>query len=427
MKKIIVIGGGFAGLNVVRALQKMPVEILVIDKLNYHQFQPLFYQVATARLEASSISFPLRKIFQQYKNVHFRLATVKTIDTAQQKVLCDVGAYDYDELIIAAGCTTSFFGNEEIEKYALPMKSIPEALALRNQILSNFEQALEVQPENLKPYMNIVVVGGGPTGVELAGALAEMKNNILPKDYPDMDFSALEIYLLEGGPHLLGPMSDASHHHSKIYLEQLGVKVRTETIVKNYDGATVYLANGDEIQTRQLIWAAGVQGNTFAGLPEFTKARGNRIIVDRFNQVKGLENVYAIGDIAYMETPLYPKGHPQVANVANGQGKLLGKNLCKSSKNSWQEYEYKDQGSMATVGKKKAVVDLPKMSFQGRFAWFFWMFLHLMLILSVRNKLMIFINWMIGYFTNDSSLRLIIAPSKKQGRESKPKNDLVSV
>lgn len=429
MKKIIVIGGGFAGLNVVEQLHRTDAEILVIDKLNYHQFQPLFYQVATARLEASSISFPLRKHFQKYKNVSFRLAEVQEILTETQQVVTSTGTYAYDELIIAAGCTTSFFGNEQIEKHALPMKSIPEALALRNQILSNFEQALETQSEDLSPFMNIVIVGGGPTGVELAGALAEMKNNVLPKDYPDMDFSGLNIYLIEAAPVLLGPMSDKSHKKSQEYLEQMGVKVRTNTMVKDYDGTTVYLGDDQTIATHQLIWAAGVRGNSIAGLPETAQARANRIKVDRYNRVEGVENIYAIGDIAYMETEKYPKGHPQVANVANGQGKLLGKNLRKKDIHQWKQYEYKDQGSMATIGKKKAVVDLPGMSFQGRLAWLFWMFLHLMLILSVRNKLVTFINWTISYFTNDSALRLIIAANKNKEKpdQNKKGKQLVTV
>lgn len=413
MKKIIVIGAGFAGINLIKKLKKSQAEILVIDKLNYHQFQPLFYQVATARLEPSSISFPLRKHFQRYKNVTYRLANVSRVDTQRQIVYTNIGEFAYDELIIATGCTTNFFGNEEIERHALPMKSIPEALTLRNRILYNFERTFSLPESALEPYMNIVVVGGGPTGVELSGALIELKKNILPKDYPDKDFSRLNIYLVEAGKNLLGPMSEMSHQMSKKYLEEMGVIVLTDTLVKSYDGHKVVFANGREIITNQLIWAAGVVGNHIEGLPDEVKARGNRIFVDRFNRVLGLNNVYAIGDIAYMETPQYPNGHPQVANVAINQAKNLGNNLLKKSPATWTEFEYHDKGSMATIGKRKAVVDLPKLSFHGRIAWFFWMFLHLMLILSVRNKLIIFINWMISYFTNDSSLRLIIEPKKK--------------
>lgn len=415
-KRIIILGAGFAGLQLARQLSNTSYEITLIDRYNYHQFQPLFYQVATARLEPSSISFPLRKIFQNKENVHIRLAEVKAINAAQNKVVTNEGDFDYDYLVIATGCTTNFFGNKEIAEKAFPMKSTTEAMALRNRILLNFEDALSATAEELKAILNIVVAGGGPTGVELAGALAEMKKNVLPKDYPDMDFSQLNVYLLEGSPVTLGPMSKASQQKSQLYLEQLGVKVWTGAIVESYDGHTVRLKDGRDIATRNLIWAAGVTGNLPGGLPEEIVQRGNRVKVDRYNKVDGFNNIYAVGDIAYMETPKYPKGHPQVANVAINQAKLLGKNFKAAWNNNgnWKEFEYKDPGSMATVGKRKAVVDLPKFSFQGRLAWFTWMFLHLMLILSVRNKLFIFINWAISYFTNDTTLRLILLPTKKQ-------------
>jgi len=414
-QKIIIIGAGFAGLQLARRLSHTRFDITLIDRYNYHQFQPLFYQVATARIEPSSISFPLRKIFQRRKNVHIRIAEVKSIDTAARKVLTSIGDYTYDYLIIATGCTTNFFGNSEIAEKAFPMKSTTEAMALRNRILMNFEDALEAGSEALEGIMNIVVVGGGPTGVELSGALAEMKKNVLPKDYPDMDFSRLTVYLLEGSPVTLGPMSKASQQKSRQYLEQLGVQVWTEAIVEQYDGHTVRLKDGRTIVTRNLIWAAGVTGNVPEGFAPGTIQRGNRLKVDRYNRVEGYDNIFAVGDIAYMVTPKYPNGHPQVANVAINQAKTLARNLRASLHNSqWKEFEYKDPGSMATVGKRKAVVDLPGFSFQGRLAWFTWMFLHLMLILSVRNKLFIFINWAISYFTNDTTLRLILLPTRKQ-------------
>jgi NADH:ubiquinone reductase (H+-translocating) len=414
-KRIVILGAGFAGLQLARQLSNTSYEITLIDRYNYHQFQPLFYQVATARLEPSSISFPLRKIFQNKDNVHVRLADVKEINTLQNKVVTNEGDFSYDYLVIATGCTTNFFGNKEIAEKSFPMKSTTEAMALRNRILLNFEDALNATEEELKAILNIVVAGGGPTGVELAGALAEMKKNVLPKDYPDMDFSKLNVYLLEGSPVTLGPMSKASQQKSQLYLEQLGVKVWTEAIVESYDGHTVRLKDGRNIATRNLIWAAGVTGNVPGGLPKEIIQRGNRLKVDRYNKVEGFNNIYAVGDIAYMETPKYLKGHPQVANVAINQAKLLGKNFKAELHNqNWLEFEYKDPGSMATVGKRKAVVDLPKFSFQGRLAWFTWMFLHLMLILSVRNKLFIFINWAISYFTNDTTLRLILLPTKKQ-------------
>lgn len=415
-KRIVILGAGFAGLQLARQLSNTSFDITLIDRYNYHQFQPLFYQVATARIEPSSISFPLRKIFQGKRNIHIRIAEVKEIDSTAQTVVTDIGDFTYDYLVIATGCTTNFFGNQEIAGKAFPMKSTTEAMALRNRILMNFEDALRAKGTDLEAIMNIVVVGGGPTGVELSGAFAEMKRNVLPKDYPDMDFNKLQVYLLEGGPATLGPMSKASQQKSQQYLEQLGVQVWTNSVVEQYDGETVRLKDGRSIKTHNLIWAAGVTGNVPGGLPRELVQRGNRLKVDRYNKIDGLDNIYALGDIAYMETPKYPKGHPQVANVAINQAKLLGRNFkaSLSGKTTWKEFEYKDPGSMATVGKRKAVVDLPKFSFQGRLAWFTWMFLHLMLILSVRNKLFIFINWAISYFTNDTTLRLILLPTKKQ-------------
>jgi len=414
-KRIVILGAGFAGLQLARQLSNTAYDITLIDRYNYHQFQPLFYQVATARLEPSSISFPLRKIFQRKKNIRIRMAEVSEIQAENNTVKTDVGDFHYDYLVVATGCTTNFFGNKEIAQHAFPMKSTTEAMALRNRILLNFEDAINATEQELEGIMNIVVVGGGPTGVELAGALAEMKKNVLPKDYPDTDFSSLNVYLLEGSPVTLGPMSDASHKKSQQYLEDLGVKVWTESIVEQYDGELVVLKDGRNIPTRNLIWAAGVSGNLPLGFDAATIQRGNRLKVDRHNKVQGTNNIFALGDIAYMETPKYERGHPQVANVAINQAKLLGKNFKGDLRgNSWKEFEYKDPGSMATVGKRKAVVDLPKFSFQGRLAWFTWMFLHLMLILSVRNKLFIFINWAISYFTNDTTLRLILLPTKKQ-------------
>ena len=414
-KRIVILGAGFAGLQLARHLSNTSFDITLIDRYNFHQFQPLFYQVAAARIEPSSISFPLRKIFQRKQNVHIRIAEVKEIVSSTNTVITDIGDFTYDYLVVAMGCTTNFFGNKEIAAKAFPMKSTTEAMALRNRVLMNFEDALNASDSDLEEIMNLVVVGGGPTGVELSGALAEMKRNVLPKDYPDMDFSKLNIYLLEGSPATLGPMSKASQQKSQQYLEQLGVQVWTEAIVEQYDGKTVQLKDGRSIRTRNLIWAAGVTGNVPEGIPKEIVQRGNRLKVDRHNKVEGFDNVYALGDVAYMETPKYPKAHPQVANVAINQAKLLAKNFKASlSGGSWKEFEYKDPGSMATVGKRKAVVDLPKFSFQGRLAWFTWMFLHLMLILSVRNKLFIFINWAISYFTNDTTLRLILLPTKKQ-------------
>lgn len=417
-QKLIILGGGFAGLTLAQKLADSIYEITLIDRFNYHQFQPLFYQVASGRLEPSSISFPFRKIFQRIKNIHIRIAEIQSVDTRQQQVLTDIGAFSYDKLVIATGCTTNFFGNKQIAANAYPMKSTAEALALRNHILSNFEDALMAPPEALQEIMNIVVVGAGPTGVELSGALAELKKNILPKDYPDMDFSPLKIYLLEGSDVVLGPMSAASHRKGKEYLEKLGVDVWLGALVDTYDGKVVKLKDGREIPTRNLIWAAGVNGNMPGGMPSAAvQPRGNRLKVDVYNHVEGFENVFCIGDLAYMATEEYTRGHPQLANVAINQAKNLAKNLRNTRPiEFWKPFVYRNPGSMATIGKRRAVVDLPAISFQGRLAWFTWMFLHLMLILTVRNKLIIFINWAISYFTNDTTLRLILLPTKRQAK-----------
>lgn len=412
-EKVVIVGAGFAGLRLAQDLINHPnYEVYLIDKQNYHQFQPLMYQVATARLEPASISFPLRKVFQKAKNVRIRITEVSEINFDDQFVATPIGNFNYDHLVIAIGCTTNYFGNKNLQDFAYPMKTIPEAIQLRNRILQTFENALNTtDPDDLQTLLNFVIVGGGPTGVELAGALAEMKKHILPKDYPDKDFSKLKIYLLEGSPNTLSPMSEGSQKMSQKYLEELGVSVVTNTFVKDYDGTTVTLNTGKTINSKNVIWAAGVTGNVIKGFPETSITRGNRLVVDRQNEVIGLKHVYALGDIAYMETPIFPKGHAQVASVALQQASLLADNLSRKVKNKpLKDYEYTDKGSMATIGKRKAVVDLPKFSFQGRLAWFTWMFIHLMLILSIKNKLLIFMNWMISYFNNDSTLRIIMKP-----------------
>lgn len=413
-QQVVILGAGFAGLQLARRLKNTEFEITLIDQYNFHQFQPLMYQVATGRLEPSSISFPLRKVFQKKRNVHVRLACVKEVDTTLKKVITDEGGFSYDQLVIATGCTTNYFGNKNIERFAFPMKSTTEAITLRNRILLNFEDALSATEDELPAIMNIVVVGGGPTGVELSGSLAELKTNILPKDYPDMDFSKLNVYLLEASPATLGVMSKVSQKKSQQYLESMGVHVCTNSHVEDYDGKTVTLKDGKAIPTHTLIWTAGVTGNVPPGIAADKIARGNRIKVDAYNRVEGLENVFALGDIAYMENTQFPKGHPQLANVAIAQAKNLVTNLENlQEKKPLKPFSYKSPGTMATVGKRKAVVDLPFMSFQGRFAWFVWMFLHLMLIVSVKNRLIIFINWAISYFTNDTTLRLILLPTKQ--------------
>jgi NADH:ubiquinone reductase (H+-translocating) len=410
-QRVVIIGAGFAGLRIARDLNNTNYEVILIDRHNYHQFQPLMYQVASARLEPSSISFPLRKVFQHSKNVSIRVAEVERVDTAQSLLYTSVGDIPYDRLVIALGCTTNYFGNTRIQSNSFPMKSVPQAMALRNRILQTFEDTIEAGPAELQSLLNFVVVGGGPTGVELAGALAEMKKNVLPKDYPGVDFSRLTIYLLEGSPNTLNAMSEPSRIKSRQYLEELGVKVRTGTVVEDYDGNTVTLKGGETIAARNVIWAAGVIANLLPGIPLTSMVRGNRLKTNRYGEVEGLVGVYAIGDIAWMATPKYPNGHPQLANVALSQAANLSHNFKMELKGRpRKEFEYFDKGSMATVGKRKAVVDLPGIHFQGFFAWLTWMFVHLMLILSVKNKLFIFLNWMMSYFANDSTLRLMLKP-----------------
>lgn len=412
--KVVVLGGGFAGLQFVKKLNKSLFDITIIDQYNFHQFQPLFYQVATARLEPSSISFPLRKVFQNQDSVHVRLALVESIDTSKKVVHTNSGQFVYDYLVIATGCRSNFFGNENIEKHAFPMKSTTDAIALRNRILLNFEAALRSDADK-SGIMNIVIAGGGPTGVELAGALIEMKKHVLPKDYPDMDFSSLNIYLIEGSGAILSAMSSVSQKKAEAYLTEMGVIVMTNALIEDYDGIVVSIKGGTKIHSRNLIWTAGVTGNVPIGIDTNVLARGNRITVDSYNRINGLEDVFAIGDIAYMPSEEWKNGHPQLANVANNQAKNLAVNIKNLlNQKPLKPFIYKNPGTMATVGKRKAVVDLPSFSFQGLFAWLFWMFLHLMLILSVKNKLVIFINWAISYMTNDTTLRLILLPTRKQ-------------
>lgn len=412
--KLVILGAGFAGLQLARHLKGKGFDITLIDQYNFHQFQPLFYQVATARLEPSAISFPLRKVFQGQKDIHVRITRVTNVDTENSQVHTEDGIFSYDHLVIATGCATNYFGNKNFEKYTFPMKSTNEAIALRNRILQNFEDALSATADRQDEILNVVVAGGGPTGVELAGSLAEMKKNVLPRDYPDMDFSKLNIYLVEGSPNTLQNMSEASRQKSQQYLEKLGVKVLVNTLAQDFDGHTLTLKDGSIIKTRTMIWAAGISGNVPPGIPAHAIVRGNRIKVDSCNKAEGMDNVYVLGDVAYMETTDFPKGHPQLANVAINQAKTLAANLIRQQKQQvMKAFSYTSPGTMATIGKRMAVVDLPFFSFQGRLAWFTWMFLHLMLILSVRNKFFIFINWAISYFTNDTTLRLILKPATK--------------
>jgi len=418
-KQVIIVGGGFAGLQLVRNLDKRYFNVLLIDKLNHHQFQPLFYQVATSQLEPASISFPFRNIFKNQKHVQIRMAELLRVNHDQQTITTTIGDFEYDHLIIATGCKTNYFGNPNIQNNSYSLKTTFDSITIRNHILLTFEKVIAARKEDRQSLLNLAIVGAGPTGVELAGAFAEIKNEILPKDYHDVDFSKFTIRLIEGTDRILGNMSPQSGKAAARYLKKMGVILQTNTLVKDYDGETLTLSTGETIKAKTLIWAAGVTGKTIDGLPDNVSAPGNRIKVDRQNRVEGFSNIFAVGDIAYMETPKYPKGHPQVANVAINQAKLVAKNLKRSMLNKpVKDYEYIDKGSMATIGRNKAIVDLPFIKFKGYPAWLVWMFLHLMLILSVRNKLIIFINWAWLYITKNTSLRLILTPVQKTTKQN---------
>lgn len=415
-KRIVIVGGGFGGLKLARKLSGSEYQIVLIDKNNYHQFQPLFYQVATAGLEPSAISFPFRKIFQKVKDFHIRITEVDKILPDKNQIKTGIGIINYDFLVIAIGTDTNFFGNTKLMEKAMPMKSVAEALVLRNTILQNYEDALtEDDVETKKGLMNIVVVGGGPTGIEVSGALAEMKKYVLPKDYPELNFKMMHVHLLEGSSKVLASMSDQASKKAKKYLTNLGVKISLNAQVKDYDGFNVYLNDGTTIKTKTLVWSAGVIGNKIEGLDTGLITKANRITVDRFNKVKGYSNIFAIGDIAFMIEDKYPKGHPQLVRVAIQQANLLAKNMKNIFKNKpLKPFTYKDVGSLATIGRNKAVADLPYLKFQGFFAWLVWIFVHLMSIVGVKNRLFVFINWAWNYVTFDQSLRLIIQRKQKK-------------
>lgn len=416
-KRVVIVGAGFGGLALAQKLAKHDVQIVLIDKNNYHQFQPLFYQVAMAGLEPSSISFPLRKVFQHKKNVHIRITKVTSVETDKNLLHTELGDVHYDYLVLGMGTDTNFFGMKNIIDNAIPMKSVSEAIYLRNRVLQNLEDALTAENNDIREaLMNIVVVGGGPTGVEVSGTLAEMKKIILPKDYPELDFNLMKIYLFESSPEVLEVMSDNASVKGKEYLEKLGVIIRNGVRIIDFDGEYAYTNTNEKIRTRNVVWAAGVRANGIEGLPAEAVGRGNRLKVNAFNQVEGFENIFAVGDIALMSgDEKFPNGHPQVAQPAIQQGKLLAENIIRLlRKETPKPFTYKDLGSMATVGRHLAVVDLPFWKFQGAFAWYVWMFVHLMSILGVKNKVMVFINWLWNYITYDQSLRLIIKPRVKE-------------
>ena len=415
--RVVIIGAGFGGLSIAKKLKNKNLQVVLIDKHNYHNFQPLLYQVATGGLEAGSIAYPIRKVIQGYADFYFRMTSVKEIDTKNQKILSEIGDLNYDYLVIATGSKTNFFGNKEIERNAMSMKTIPQSLNIRSLILENFEQAVLLKDEAEKnSLINFVLVGAGPTGVELAGALAEMKKAILQKDYPDLDIAKMQINLIQSSDRILNTMSEASSTDAQKFLENLGVTIWKNVRVTNYDGKTITTNTDLTFETATVIWTAGVQGAPISGLNVAALIeKVERIRVNEFNQVKGYNNIFAIGDIASMETKLYPQGHPMMAQPALQQGDLLGKNLIKLiNKKAMKPFEYNDKGSMATIGRNLAVVDLPKYHFSGVFAWFVWMLVHLYSLIGFKNKAVVFLNWVYNYIRFDREGRLIIRPFKKK-------------
>lgn len=415
--RIVIIGGGFAGVNFAKKMKNKGFQIVLLDKHNYHNFQPLLYQVATGGLEAGSIAYPIRKVIQEHENFYFRLAKVNQIDTENNKIIADIGELKYDYLVIATGSKTNFFGNKEIKKNSMAMKTIPQSLNIRSLILENFEQALlTIDLKERQSLMNFVIVGGGPTGVELSGALAEMKKGILPKDYPDLDLRMMQINLIQSGDRILNTMSKKASQKAEEFLDNLGVSVWKNVCVENYDGRFVKTNTDLVFDCATFIWTAGVQGAMLKGLKEEAVAEKiARIKVNQFNQVTGYDNIFAIGDIALMDDKEYPYGHPMMAQPAIQQGKWLARNLIKHfKKQEMKPFIYNDKGSMATIGRNKAVVDLPKWQFNGVFAWFVWMFVHLFSLIGFKNKVVVLFNWIYNYVRFDRESRLIIRPFKKK-------------
>ncbi|WP_312698356.1 NAD(P)/FAD-dependent oxidoreductase [Sphingobacterium mizutaii] len=408
--RVIIIGAGFGGVELARQLKNKEVEVLLIDRNNYHTFQPLMYQVATGTLASDSISFPLRKMFKNQKNFRFRLAEVLSIDSKNKMVHTSVADYDYDYLVIATGATSNFFGNKQVEKYALPMKNIIEALNIRSYLLQNLEEAvLRKNASDRERYLNFVVVGGGPTGVELSGAIAEYQQHMLKKDYPELSTYEMKVFLVEGTGKILGALSEKSSRDAERYLHELGVKTILNTVVTDYDGNTVTLSSGEKIPTKTVIWGAGVMGQMPEGINPDIIQRGNRIKTNEQCIVDGEEVVYAIGDVSAMISEENPRGLPGVAPVAQQQGKYVAKHILNKLNNQETEnFKYFDKGSMATVGRNRAVVDMGSLHLKGFIAWMTWMFVHLVSIFGFRNRLVTFVNWSIKFLTKNSGIRLII-------------------
>ena len=416
--EIVIIGGGFAGINLAKELlNQKGIQVTLVDKNNYNFFPPLIYQVATAFLEPSSISYPFRKFFAGKKNLQFRLGELLKVVPSENKIILNNGELSYDHLVFATGAETSYFGMENVKKNAIPMKTLNDAIEMRNTILKNLEKAAICKDiRKRRKLLTIVVAGGGPTGVEVSGMFAEMRKSIFLKEYPELATSASNIYLVDGANALLTPMSKESQEDTYKALTDLGVVVKLNTMVVDYIDDTVHFSNGETIQTKNLIWAAGVSAKTFEGIPVESYGRGKRMSTDAFNKVNGTENIYAIGDTCIQLTDeSFPAGHPQVAQVAIQQGINLAHNFKLINQNKQQRpFKYSDKGSMAIIGKNKAVVDLPKpkMHFKGFFAWMIWLFIHLISLIAYRNRVKTFYNWMIAYFSKDQSLRMIIRPDK---------------
>ncbi len=412
-RRIVIIGAGFGGISLAKKLKNLDVQVVVIDKHNYHTFQPLLYQVSTSGLEPDSIAYPIRKILYRLNNFYFRLATVQKINVEAKEVVTDIGSLTFDYLVIATGTKTNFFGNTSVQEHAMPMKSVPQALNIRSLMLQNFEKADDaVSLEERKMLMNFCIVGGGPTGVELSGAFAELKKNVFPKDYKHLNVDNMEIHLFEGADRILPPMSEKASEKATQFLEELGVNIHLKTIVKNYDGEKMTLENGEVMKTKNFIWTAGVTGALLEGFSKETLIDGvNRYKVNAFNQIEGYDHIFAIGDIASMSSDEYPTGHPQVAQPAIQQGQHLAKNFERLlAGKTMESFTYFDKGSMATVGRNKAVVDLHKLRFGGFLAWFIWMFVHLMALVGFRNKVIVFFNWAYNYINYDKAARLIVRP-----------------
>lgn len=409
-KRVVIVGGGFGGLKIARKLKGQHYQMVLLDKNNYHLFQPLLYQVATSGIEPSAISFPFRKIFKGYKDFHIRICEVQQVHPESKMITTSIGTLEYDYLIIATGCYTNYFGNNQMAKHTMSLKTTAEALHNRNQVLESFEKALNTgDMKERRQLMTFVIVGGGATGIELSGALAEMRKYILPHDYPDLDISMMRIILVDGGSRLLSAFSEQSSEEVKKYLTRLGVEMRLNQQVKSYEDNILGLSDGSTLESSNVYWVAGVRANSLSGFPAECYGPGNRLKVNVYNQVEGFNTIFAIGDTALMMSDEYPKGHPQVVQPAIQQAMNLVKNLKSiENKRPLTAFKYHNKGSMATIGRNNAVVELQKIRFGGFPAWAVWLFIHLMSIVGVKNRLFIFIDWMWSYFSYDPSLRLII-------------------